>query len=113
LTFDWFHTVNAVALTRTAAAAPMKRKRWSAEKYRRMWCTTRNHSAWALALMSALKRLMRTATESPSGARRTDHARARTTKRGLPGWCGIPMICPVAMYSDVSQKAVVRERVMA
>ena len=32
---------------------------------------------------------------------------ASTTKSGFPGGCGIPRMCPVAMYSLVSQNAVV------
>ena len=63
--------------------------------------------------MSALKRLMRTATEIPNGASKIDHARASTTNSGFPGGCGIPMISPVAMYSLVSQKAVVGANVRA
>ena len=106
-------TVKAVALTRTAAAAPTRRKRRSSEKYRRMWWTTRNQSVCVAALMTALNRLIRTATESPRGASRTDQARARTTKSGFPGGWGMPMMWPVAMYSLVSQKAVVQESVRA
>ena len=57
------------------------------------------------------KRLILTATERPKGARRSSQARAKTTKRGLPGGCGMPRMWAVAMYSLVSQKAVVGARV--
>ena len=57
------------------------------------------------------KRLILTATDSPRGARMMSHARARTTKRGFPGGWGIPRMWAVAMYSLVSQKAVVGARV--
>ena len=63
--------------------------------------------------MKALKRFTRTATESPRGARSTDQARASTTKSGFPGGCGMPTMCAVAMYSLVSQKAVVGASVIA
>ena len=78
-----------------------------------MWCTTRNQSAWAPALMKALKRFTRTATESPSGASRSDQALASTTKSGFPGGWGIPRMWAVAMYSLVSQNAVVGASVTA
>ena len=93
--------------------APARRKNRSSEKKRSTWWTTRNQSPCAEALMRALKRLIFTATERPSGVRSTDHARAKTTNRGLPGWCGMPMMWAVAMYSEVSQKAIVGARVSA
>ena len=63
--------------------------------------------------MKALKRLMRTATARPVGSSRIDQARASTTKRGFPGGWGMPRMWPVAMYSLVSQNAVVGARVSA
>ena len=65
-----------------------------------------------MELMTVEKRLIRTATDRPRGARRSSQARARTTKRGFPGGWGIPRIWPVAMYSLVSQKEVVGASVM-
>ena len=56
---------------------------------------------------------MRTAVESPKGASRMSHARASTTKSGFPGGCGMPSMWPVAMYSLVSQNAVVGATVAA
>ena len=88
-------------------AAPISRKRGSSEKKRSTWWITRNQSPCVAALMKALNRLIRMATESPRGARSSDHAFARTTKSGFPGGWGMPMMCPVAMYSLVSQNAVV------
>ena len=61
--------------------------------------------------MKAENRLIRVATESPRGARKSSHVRAISTKRGFPGGWGIPRMCPVAMYSLVSQKAVVGDSV--
>jgi hypothetical protein len=58
------------------------------------------------ALVTAANTLIRTATESPNGARSTLQTRAITTNSGFPGGWGIPRICPVAMYSLVSQNAV-------
>jgi hypothetical protein len=63
--------------------------------------------------MKELKRFIFTAAVSPSGLRSIDHARASTTKSGFPGGWGIPIISPVAMYSLVSQKAVVGAKVAA
>jgi len=63
--------------------------------------------------MKALKRLILVATGSPRGVRITDHALANTTKSGFPGGWGIPSIWPVAMYSLVSQNAVVGDNVSA
>ena len=65
----------------------------------------------APAPVAAARRLIRTATDMPKGASRTLHDRARTTKSGFPGGWGMPRMCAVAMYSLVSQNAVVGARV--
>jgi hypothetical protein len=57
--------------------------------------------------MAALNRLIRTATETGNGDSSTSHERARMTKSGLPGGCAIPMMWELAIYSLVSQNAVV------
>jgi hypothetical protein len=59
--------------------------------------------------VTAAKRLIRTAYEAASGSR--PKVCARMTKSGLPGGCGIPNTLAAAMYSDVSQNAVVGARV--
>jgi hypothetical protein len=61
--------------------------------------------------MKAENKLIRVATERPRGVRKSSQVRAINTKRGFPGGWGIPRMCPVAMYSLVSQNAVVGERV--
>jgi hypothetical protein len=53
------------------------------------------------------------AEDMPSGCSRMSHARANTTNNGFPGGCGTPSIWPVAMYSLVSQNAVVGLSVIA
>jgi hypothetical protein len=63
--------------------------------------------------MNALKRFTLTATEKPTAVSRIDQARPSTTNSGFPGGCGIPMMCAVAMYSLVSQNAVVGASVNA
>ncbi len=65
----------------------------------------------AAALVTAAKRLIRTATDRPVGARRRLQTFATTTKKGFPGGWGMPRMWAVAMYSLVSQKAVVGARV--
>jgi hypothetical protein len=67
----------------------------------------------AAALVVAASRLIRTATESPDGARSRLHTCATMTKKGFPGGCGMPTMCAVAMYSLVSQNAVVGASVSA
>ena len=62
--------------------------------------------------MSVEKRLTRTAVDRPNGARSSSHVRASTTKSGFPGGCGMPRMCAVAMYSLVSQNAVVGDSVI-
>jgi hypothetical protein len=57
--------------------------------------------------MTVEKRLILIPTGRPNGVRRISHALARTTNRGFPGGWGIPRMWAVAMYSLVSQKAVV------
>jgi hypothetical protein len=74
-------------------------------------CTTRYQKNIVPAVMKAENRLILTAGVSPNGERSTSHARASTTNSGLPGGWGIPMMCAVAMYSLVSQNAVVGARV--
>jgi len=61
----------------------------------------------APALVAAAKRLMRTATERPSGDSSQLQLCASSTNSGFPGGWGMPRMCAVAMYSLVSQKAVV------
>ena len=68
---------------------------------------TRKKNPPAAAEVKAASRFTRTATGSPSGDSRTIHTLASTTKSGFPGGCGIPRMYPVAMYSLVSQNAVV------
>ena len=68
---------------------------------------TRNQSPCARELISAENRLMRTAVEMPKTPRMISQVRASTTKSGFPGGWGTPMMCAVAMYSLVSQNAVV------
>ncbi len=65
-----------------------------------------------MAPFAAEKRLILTAVERGNGASSSSQVRASSTKTGLPGGCGIPRMCAVAMYSLVSQKAVVGARVM-
>ena len=79
-----------------------------------MWCTTRNQSAWAAALMNGAEQVDAHRHREPqrtTGA--PTSARARTTKSGFPGGWGMPRMWPVAMYSLVSQNAVVRDSVKA
>ena len=66
---------------------------------------TRNQSAAAPALVTAANRLIRAAYDSASGS--SPNVWARMTKSGLPGGCGMPRTLAAAMYSEVSQKAVV------
>ncbi len=112
-TTDWFQVVNAVAAISAAAAAPTRAARSPPPPKRRMRCATRNQSAAEPAPIRALNRLTRTATESPVGARSSSQARASRTKSGLPGGWGMPRMCAVAMYSLVSQNAVVGASVSA
>ena len=74
--------------------------------------TTRNQKAADVALIAAEKRLILAAVESGMGVIRISHARARIMNNGLPGGCGTPTMWAVAMYSLVSQKAVVGASVM-
>src|SRR5687768_15614275 len=112
-TLLWFHTVYAVPDTHTAVNAPTRRTVSLGVNDDRMRCTTRNQKNAAPALMNAENRLMRTATESPSGDSSSSHARASSTNSGFPGGWGMPRMCAVAMYSLVSQNAVVGARVRA
>src|SRR5688500_324460 len=66
---------------------------------------TRNQSAAVTALVAAAKRLIRTAYDAASGS--SPQTCAISVKSGLPGGCGIPSTFAAAMYSDVSQNAVV------
>ena len=71
---------------------------------------TRNQSPAPPALVIAAKRLIRTEYSAASGG--SPQACAISVKSGLPGGCGMPSTLAAAMYSDVSQKAVVGDRVM-
>jgi hypothetical protein len=81
-----------------------------------MRCSTRNQKNAAPADINDENRFTRTGLVSPSGSSgssRSDHALASSTKSGFPGGCGMPRMCAVAMYSLVSQNAVVGASVMA
>jgi hypothetical protein len=111
-TVAWLHTVYAVAEMSTDTAAPPCRKTGRSVNVVRIRCTTRYQKNIVPAVMKAEKRLMRTAGDSPNGVRSTSHARASSTKSGLPGGWGMPRMCAVAMYSLVSQNQVVGPSVM-
>ena len=70
---------------------------------------TRNQSPAAAALVTAANRLIRTAYDAASGSR--PKVWARMTNSGLPGGWGMPSTLAAAMYSEVSQNAVVGARV--
>ena len=106
-TLDWFQTVYAVAPGSTATNAARRAKRDSTKKADSTRWAIRYMNPDAAALVVAASRLILTATGRPRGANRRLHALPTKTKRGFPGGCGIPKMCAVAMYSDVSQKAVV------
>src|SRR5919112_2529016 len=109
LTVDWFHTVHDVALTRIPANAAAYRVHRCGTIPLSQRSATRNHRPAEAALVTAAKRLIRTAYEAASGIR--PNTWARMTKRGLPGGCGMPSTLAAAMYSEVSQNAVVGARV--
>jgi hypothetical protein len=105
--------VNAVAEITTETAAPTRRTVSCPVKKPSTRCITRNQKACAAALISVENRLTRTATESPVHPRSVSQVWARRTNSGFPGGCGIPRMCAVAMYSLVSQVAVVGASVAA
>ena len=107
MTTDWFHTVKTVAPNSALAAAPTNARRWSPSSPHAIRCATRKKNPLAAAEVRAASRFTRTATDRPNGDSSTIHTRASTTKSGFPGGCGIPRMYPVAMYSLVSQNAVV------
>ena len=69
----------------------------------------RNQRAAEAALVNAAKRLIRLAYSPASGS--NPQVCARITKSGFPGGCGMPSTFAAAMYSEVSQNAVVGARV--
>ena len=111
LTFDCAHTVYAVPPTRTAQKAAISAIERFSVKCAQIRMTARNQNTAAAAETVALSRLVRVATSSPVHPVRSSHTFPSSTKKGFPGGCGIPMMCAVAMYSDVSQKAVEGPRV--
>ncbi len=112
MTTDWFQTVNAVAEINAADAAPRRRNSSSSEKKASTRWMTRNQKAAATAPFAAENRLILTAVGTGNGESSSSHVRASSTNTGLPGGCGIPRMCAVAMYSLVSQNAVVGASVM-
>src|SRR5919108_3890985 len=70
---------------------------------------TRNKTPADAALVTAANKLMRTAYAAESGSR--PKVCARMTNSGLPGGWGMPSTFAAAMYSEVSQNAVVGARV--
>ena len=104
-TVDWFHTVQEVAQTSVPAAAARRRPQRTGTMLRSQRSATRNQSAADTALPKAAKRLIRFAYSPASGRR--PQVWARMTKSGLPGGWGIPSTRAAAMYSEVSQNAVV------
>src|SRR5436190_7543620 len=105
----WFHTVHEVALTRTPAQAAAYRAQRTCTMPRSHRSATRNQNPDAAALVVAANRFTRSAYDAASGSR--PKVWARMTNSGLPGGWGIPSTLAAAMYSEVSQNAVVGARV--
>src|SRR5512143_2224294 len=104
-TTDWFHTVNAVALTRAPPSAARRRTSGTGTIGRIQRSPTRNQHAAATALVVAANRLMRCAYAAASGS--IPHTCAIIVNSGLPGGWGMPRTLAAAMYSEVSQNWVV------
>ncbi len=105
MTVDWFHTVHATAPASTPAKAAASRGPRAGRMVRSQRSLTRNQKNAPPALVTAAKMLMRRAYSAASGSR--PNACAISVKSGLPGGCGMPSTLAAAMYSDVSQNAVV------
>src|SRR4029077_11795529 len=104
-TVDWFHTVHDVAPTSTPANAAAHRAQRTVTIGWSQRSATRNQQVVATALQTAAKRLIRTANEAASGS--SANVCARMVNSGFPGGWGIPSTLAAAMYSEVSQNAVV------
>ena len=104
-TVDWFHTVQEVAEISVPAAAARSRPQRTGTMLRSHRSAIRNQRAAETALPKAAKRLIRMAYSLASGS--NPQAWAMMTKSGLPGGWGIPSTRAAAMYSEVSQNAVV------
>ena len=111
-TFDWYHTVNAVAPRNTLMAAATTSTPRRSVQCDQTRTRVRKKKPAEAAEKVALMALIRTATGSPVHERRMSDTRPTITKNGFPGGCGMPRMCAVAMYSDVSQNAVLGARVM-
>src|ERR1043166_8938124 len=108
-TVDWFHTVHEVAPTSTPAKAAAQRTHRTLMMGWSQRSATRNQRPEARALVTAANRLIRTAYDAASGSR--PKVWASRVNSGLPGGWGMPSTRAAAMYSDVSQNAVVGARV--
>src|SRR5690242_7563791 len=97
-----------VAPTSTPANAATRRGSFIGTTFRSHRSATRNHSPDERALVTAANRLIRTAYDDDRGKR--PNVCASITKSGFPGGCGIPITLAAAMYSEVSQNAVVGAR---
>src|SRR5690606_15774508 len=104
-TVDWFHTVQLRAPARTPANAAARRGPRAGRIGRIQRSATRNQNPAPAADVTAAKRLIRLAYSAASGI--SPQTCAMRVNSGLPGGCGIPSTFAAAMYSEVSQNAVV------
>ena len=97
--------MNAVAPISVATDAPARRIHFCGSQLTSTRSVIRNQAPAAIALDSAASMLSFTATDAP-GIGRCANTLPISTKKGLPGGCGIPSTYAAAMYSLASHIAV-------